>query len=230
MCCLQFHSTSKFIVRCQVKSQWIACFLRDLPLESSMEHYELLLPYKDMVVGIGLDSNEYSHPPSLFYSLYQRARNEGFKLTCHCDVAQPATHTHIRQVAEFLGGTGAERIDHGLDAASEPSLIQLIKEKGTGMTLCPWAYVRHHREENVFGYLRKLFDEDVKVMISSDSPVYVEDHWLEENLKLIRLKTGFTDAEFVQLMRNSVEICWASQEVKREFTDELEMFISQQYY
>lgn len=178
-----------------------------------------------MIVGIGLDSNEFHHPPSLFYPLFQRARNEGFKLTCHCDVAQPATHTHLHQVATSLGGTGAERIDHGLDAASDPSLVQIIKEKGIGMTLCPWAYVRHHTEENLFGYVRKLFDEGVKVMISSDSPVYVESLWLDDNLKLIRLKAGFTDEELERLMVNAVDICWAGGEFKEVFREELARFV-----
>ncbi|CAG8958561.1 hypothetical protein HYFRA_00009878 [Hymenoscyphus fraxineus] len=208
-----------------VKSQWIACFLRNLPQESAMEHYELLIPYKDMIVGIGLDSNEFNHPPSLFYDLFQRARNDGFKLTCHCDVAQPATHSHIHQVATSLGGTGAERIDHGLDAASDPSLVQIIKEKGIGMTLCPWAYVRHHTEEDIFGYLRKLFAEDVKIMISSDSPVYVESLWLDDNLKLIRSNAGFTNEEFERLMGNAIDICWAKHEVKMAFREELAQFM-----
>ncbi|CAG8974811.1 hypothetical protein HYALB_00000424 [Hymenoscyphus albidus] len=208
-----------------VKSQWIACFLRNLPQESATEHYELLLPYKDMIVGIGLDSNEFNHPPSFFYDLFQRARNDGFKLTCHCDVAQPATHSHIYQVATSLGGTGAERIDHGLDAASDPSLIQIIKEKGIGMTLCPWAYVRHHTEEDIFGCLRKLFAEDVKIMISSDSPVYVESLWLDDNLKLIRSKAGFTNEEFERLMVNAIDICWAKHEVKMAFREELAQFM-----
>lgn len=187
-----------------------------------MDHYELLLPYKSMIVGIGLDGNEFDHPPSIFYPLYQRARNDGFKLTAHCDVAQPETLTHISQVASSLGDTGAERIDHGLDAASDPSLVQLIKEKGTGMTLCPWAYVRHHTEENLFGYLRKLFDEDIKVMISCDSPAYVESLWLEDNLKLIRMKAGFTDKEIMRLMRNAVDICWADEDIKSGLYEELE--------
>ncbi len=101
-----------------------------------MQHYELALPYRDMIVGIGLDSNEYDRPPSLFLDLYSRARADGFKLTAHCDVTQPNTHEHIRQVAEVLGGTGAERVDHGLDAAERPELVKTIRERGMGMTLC----------------------------------------------------------------------------------------------
>lgn len=101
-----------------------------------MEHFELALPYREMIVGIGLDSNEFDRPPKLFLDLYARARADGFKLTAHCDVKQPATHENIRQVVEELGGTGAERIDHGLDAAERPEFVKLIKEKGYGMTLC----------------------------------------------------------------------------------------------
>ena len=209
-----------------MRSQWVVCFLRDAPIESAWDHYKLLLPYKDMIVGVGLDSNEYDNPPSRFYDLYQQARDDGFKLTCHCDVAQPATHENIRQVASMIGGTGAERIDHGLDAASDPDLVKLIKEKGTGMTLCPWAYVRHHTEKNLFAYLRILFDEGIIIMISSDSPAYVESQWLEENLKLIRLKASFTDEELEQLMKNAVEISWATVDVKRDFRQELEHFVA----
>lgn len=101
-----------------------------------MQHYELALPHRDMIIGIGLDSNEFDRPPSLFSDLYLRARADGFRLTAHCDVKQPNTHEHIRQVIEDLGGTGAERVDHGLDAAERPELVNLIKEKGVGMTLC----------------------------------------------------------------------------------------------
>jgi len=71
--------------------------LRDQSPEDAMEMYIAALPYKDMIVGIGLDSNEYDRPPALFEELYLRARADGFKLTCHCDVTQKNTHVHIRQ-------------------------------------------------------------------------------------------------------------------------------------
>lgn len=209
-----------------MKAKFIACFLRDVPPESALDHYALLQPYRDMIVGIGLDSNEFNHPPSLFQDLYLQARNDGFKLTCHCDVAQPDTLAHIHQVVTSLGGTGAERVDHGLDAASSPELVQLLKTRKTGMTLCPWAYVRHHTETNVFGYLRTLWEEGVKIMISSDSPVYVEDNWLIENLKLTKLKADFGDEDILKLMRNAVEICWADEVAKSDFRRELNAFAS----
>jgi adenosine deaminase len=177
-----------------------------------------------MIVGIGLDSNEYDRPPLLFEELYQRARADGFKITSHCDVTQKDTHEHIRQVAESVGGTGADRCDHGLDAAERPDLVALIKQKGLGMTLCPWAYVRHHTEADLFQHIRTLFDADIKINISSDSPVYVEGNWITHNLLLLRFKCKFTDNEIAKVERNSVEVCWATEDVKRCILKEIDNF------
>src|SRR4029453_9696067 len=40
-----------------LRSQLIMCFLRDLSAESAMETLEQSLPYKDWIVGVGLDSD-----------------------------------------------------------------------------------------------------------------------------------------------------------------------------
>ncbi|CAN9145757.1 unnamed protein product, partial [Alternaria alternata] len=88
-----------------VKSAWIMCFLRDETPESAMEHYDAALKYRDMIVGIGLDSNEVDRPPSLFDEVFVRARNDGFRLTAHCDVGKPYPLEHIHQVATGIAGT-----------------------------------------------------------------------------------------------------------------------------
>ncbi|KAK6062831.1 adenosine deaminase [Seiridium cupressi] len=196
----------KKAAKMKVKSQWIMCMLRDVPLDSAMEHYEAALPYRDIIVGIGLDSNEYDRSPSLFEPLYLRARADGFKLTCHCDVTQKDTHEHIRQVAESVGNTGADRLDHRLDAAQRPELIALLKEKGVGVTLWPWAYVRHHKEEDLFAYVRALFDAGIKVNYSSSVAAAMESN---------RISGGSLDAEAIyQRVRGMLSI---PEKVRQEF-------------
>lgn len=78
------------------------CILRELSPKDAMETYVAALPFRDLIVGIGLDGNEFGRPPSLFEELYCRAREDGFKLTCHCDVAQKDTHEHIRQCVSTI--------------------------------------------------------------------------------------------------------------------------------
>jgi adenosine deaminase len=129
-------------------------------------------------------------------------------------------------VAESIGGTGADRCDHGLDAAERPELITLTKNKSVGMTLCPWAYVRHHPETNIFGHIRTLFDAGVKFSIGSDSPAYVEDHWITHNLILLRLKGRFTDSEIVRVQKNAVEICWTDEGTKKRILKEIDKFVT----
>jgi len=71
-----------------VDSNWTMCILRDMSPESAMENYLLALPYRDVFHAIGLDSDEYDRPPSLFEQVFRRAREDGFKITSHCDVGQ----------------------------------------------------------------------------------------------------------------------------------------------
>lgn len=162
------------------------CFLRDETPESAMEHYDAALKYRDMIVGIGLDSNEVDRPPSLFDEVFVRARNDGFRLTAHCDVGKPYPLEHIHQVATSIAGTGADRIDHGLNAASDTDLMTLIKGKDLGMTICPWSYIRHQPMDEVFQRIRTLFDAGIKIAIASDDPAFMEDTWALENLSTLR--------------------------------------------
>ncbi|KZF22511.1 adenosine deaminase [Xylona heveae TC161] len=210
--------------RLNVKSQWIMCMLRDMSPESAMENYIAALPFRDMIVGIGLDSDEKDHPPSLFKELFLRARADGFKLTSHCDFHQKDTHDHIRQVVEEVGGKGADRIDHGMNATDRSELMGLIKERDIGMTVCPCAYIRHQPVVEVFPRIRKLFDAGIKVTIASDDPAYMEDNWVLHNLLMARDKCSFTDKEIVQLQRNAVSICWAPENSKQTLLHELDAF------
>jgi adenosine deaminase len=188
-----------------------------------MDHYQAVLPYRDMVVGIGLDSNEDDRPPSLFAEVFNLARQAGFRLTAHCDVGNKDTLENIRQVASVLGGTGAERIDHGLNAVQSPNLIQLIKENKVGMTLTPWGYLRHQPVDEIFPRIRTLYDAGIQIAIASDDPAYMEDCWILHNVLLVKKMCGFTNTEMAKLMRNAVDISWAPEAVREDILKEIEM-------
>jgi len=177
-----------------------------------------------MIAGIGLDSNEFQHPPSLFTELFLCAKSDGFHTTAHSDVAQPDAHIHLREI--ITPPLELDRIDHGLDAASSEKLLDLIKGRveGFGLTICPWAYVRHCSEEELFGGIGRLRDEGVRLAIASDSPAYVEGNWVVDNLALLMLKGGFQEEDVVQCQRDAVRICWAGEELKSELLQEIDDF------
>ncbi|KAI9741124.1 MAG: hypothetical protein M1834_002837 [Cirrosporium novae-zelandiae] len=211
-------------------SNWIICFLRDSPLDSALSHYHLIhSTHPDLFKAIGLDSDEYDHPPSEFASLFALARQDGYKLTCHCDVEQKDTHAHIASVLSEIGGSdkqGADRIDHGINAADKLELLDLLLRKGQsfGQTLCPHAYLRHEPADSIFKRIRLLYDKGVKITINSDDPTYMHERWVSENLEIVREGCKFNDGDMIRLQRNAVKICWAEEKTKKAILDELDTF------
>lgn len=197
------------------------CFLRDLSPDSAMEHYVAALPYRDMIVGIGLDSNEEGRPPVLFEDVFAQARADGFRITAHCDVGKSYPVEHIRQTVSVIGSTGADRVDHGLNVVDSPELMKTIREKGVGMTICPWSYIRHQPLDDVFRRVRALFDADIIFSIASDDPAFMEDTWVLENLLVIKKYCDFTNADIAKVIEGAVDMCWANDAVKKRIMEEL---------
>jgi adenosine deaminase len=190
--------------------------------ESAMKHYKTALPYRDLIVGIGLDSNEEDRPPVLFDEVFSLARRDGFKLTMHCDVDSKNTHEHIRQAASIIAGVGLDRIDHGLNAAERPELVDMIRDRGTGMTICPWSYMRHTRFAELGPKIRALYEAEIPISINSDDPAYMEDCWILENMLLVKRLCSFADKDIANLSKNAVQSSFAEPKTKERILEEIE--------
>ncbi len=103
-----------------VRGQLIMCILRDHSAEYAMATLLDSLPYKDSIIGIGLDSDERDNPPEKFATVFARARAEGYRLTMHCDVDQLNAVDHIRQCLDVIK---VERIDHGVNVLESDELV-----------------------------------------------------------------------------------------------------------
>ena len=120
--------------RLGIESHLIMCFLRDLSAESAREALEQAAPYRDWIIGVGLDSDEHQNPPSKFADVFAAAADEGYRLTMHCDVDQENSVAHIWQAIDDIG---VERIDHGVNALDERALAQQMASRRIGQTICP---------------------------------------------------------------------------------------------
>ena len=75
-----------------ISSKLIMCFLRHLPEEQAFETLAAALPYKDRIVGVGLDSSERGHPPEKFAGVFKKARDAGFLTVAHAGEEGPADY------------------------------------------------------------------------------------------------------------------------------------------
>ena len=197
-------------------SQLIMCFLRDFQAEYAMATLLESLPYKQWIIGVGLDSDERDNPPAKFAAVYARARTEGYLLTMHCDVDQPNSIEHIRQA---LMDIGVDRIDHGVNILEDPALVEEVKRRGIGLTVCPVSN-RFVTNGTKSAELRQLLDEGVRVTVNSDDPAYFTAYVLE-NLLTVQEELALTRDEMITLQRNAIEASWAPPTVRQEFLDRL---------
>ncbi|ERF68621.1 hypothetical protein EPUS_07182 [Endocarpon pusillum Z07020] len=197
----------------------IMCFLRDMDAQSAMNTLTEALPYKDKIIGVGLDSDERDNPPSKFATVFARAREEGFLLTMHCDIDQKNSIEHIRQVSEEIG---VDRIDHGTNIVENARLLNLVIERGIGLTCCPIS--NSVVTEDLKGAeIKRLLHDGVKVTINSDDPAYFRGY-LNENLEFIGEKLSLTRTDLVQLQRNAFDIAWISHDDKSKYIAMLEEY------
>jgi adenosine deaminase len=195
--------------RLGVRSQLILCFLRDWSAEYAMATLLESLPYKEWIVGVGLDSDEKGNPPSKFLKVFQRAKAEGYFTTMHCDVNQEDSVAHIWECVELIG---VSRIDHGVNALEDPALCEVLAERKLGLTVCPIsnAFVTDGPQTEVIG---RMLDLGIRVTVNSDDPAYFGGY-IEENFALVQRKLDLGPARLATLSRNAFEAAWLPRATK----------------
>ncbi|MCJ2179302.1 adenosine deaminase [Novosphingobium album (ex Hu et al. 2023)] len=188
-----------------IQSQLILCFMRDLSAESAMEALDAALPFKDKLVGVGLDSDEKGNPPEKFAEHFAKARAAGLHVTMHCDVNQENTLEHIRTALLDLK---AERIDHGGNIVQSPELVALAKSLGIPFTVCPTFSGKVMENGQPINALREMLDAGLKVSVNSDDPAYMGSEYITEVLIRAQKDSALTPAELVRIERNAFGTAW----------------------
>lgn len=204
-----------------IEVQLIMCFLRDMTAESAAETLAQAEPYKDWIIGIGLDSDERGNPPEKFKDVYATAAKQGYRLTMHCDVDQENTVDHIWQALDLIG---VERIDHGVNSLEDPRLVEEIKRRGIGLTVCPISNIFVVQDSRATD-LKTMLNEGMLATVNSDDPAYFLAY-MTENLKTAQAEGDLTRDEVVQLVRNAFTISWLPEDRKRAYIDRLDEYVA----
>ena len=203
-----------------ITANLIMCFLRDLSSESAIEHYKMAKPYKDWILGIGLDSDEKDNPPLKFEKVFQMAKADGFNITMHCDIDQEDSIKHIEDV---LYTVGVSRIDHGTNILEDQSLVDYAIEKEIGFTKCPVSN-RYVTGELKSEEIKNLLHQGAKVTINSDDPAYFRSY-IADDMYTLAEDVDLTQEDIIQLAKNSFEISWISGDAKKLYLDQVDRYV-----
>ncbi len=200
-----------------IDADLIMCFLRDHSAESAEETLDASVPFRHMIVGVGLDSDERGNPPEKFAAVFDRARQRGYRLTMHCDIDQVGSIDNIRTVLHHIG---TERVDHGINVVEDPSLVEELRARGIGLTCCPISN-RFVTDDMKAKEIADLLRAGVRVTVNSDDPAYFGGY-VSDNYEACARELDLDRNQLTLLAQNSVNASFAPAERKATLLAEID--------
>ena len=196
------------------------CFLRHLSQEEAFETLEQVLPFKDDIIGVGLDSSELGNPPSKFTDVFKKAKEEGFKLVAHA--GEEADFSYIYEALDLLD---ISRIDHGVQSIKSAELMQRLKDEQMPLTVCPNSNIElrvfdTYKEHNI----KELLDYGLNITVNSDDPAYFKGY-INQNFINISENLPLTEDDIITLVKNSFRSSFISDELKQQYLDRVDQAI-----
>ena len=202
--------------RLGITSGLILCFLRDLSSEAALKTLEQAKPFRDWLLGVGLDSAEEDNPPVKFREVFEKARDWGLHAVAHAGEEGPPDY--VRQALDVLK---AERIDHGVRCEEDASLVARLAAEQVPLTVCPLSNVKLRVFPTLAQHnLKRLLDRGLCVTVNSDDPAYFGGY-VEENFRACRAALGLSDADVASLARNSFRASFVTEDERRRLLAEV---------
>ncbi|WP_374727383.1 adenosine deaminase [Haloactinomyces albus] len=199
-----------------ISTRLIACFLRDRGPEEAMATFDALLPHADRITGVGLDSAESGYPPDAFAAVFSRAREAGLSLVAHAGEEGPPEY-----VWQALDVLGVDRVDHGIRAVEDATLLRRIARDQVPLTVCPLSNVRLRCVSTLDQHcLPHLVDTGVSATLNSDDPAYFGGY-VADNYSAVQRELGFGDTALREFAANSIRASFLGQDEREQLLAEL---------
>ena len=200
-----------------IDASLILCFLRHLSEEDAVHTLEQALPYRDLFIGVGLDSSELGHPPEKFAQVFARSRALGLHVVAHAGEEGPPAY-----IWSALDVLQAERIDHGVQAVHDSALVQRLAAERVPLTVCPLSNLKLCVFPDLAQHnLPQLLEAGLVATINSDDPAYFGGY-MNENFLQTFAATGMGAEQAYTLARNSFEASFTTPELRQAWVEQLD--------
>ena len=152
--------------RLGITSSLILCFLRHLSGEDALDILEAARPYRDRLVGVGLDSGEVGNPPERFAEVFEAAHDLGLRRVAHAGEEGPPAY-----IEGALDVLAVERIDHGVRVEENSELVERVVAESIPLTMCPLSNVKLRVVEALSDHnLKRLLPTSEGMSVTTTSP------------------------------------------------------------
>ena len=184
-------------------------FLRHLSDQDAVDTLAALEPYMQHFHGFGLDSSEIGNPPSKFARVFAEIRSRGLPVVAHAGEEGPPEY-----IIEALDILHVARIDHGIRAIEDQTLISRLVREQIPLTVCPLSNVKLCAVPSLAAHpLKKLLDAGCLVTINSDDPAYFGGY-VGENYRAIAAALDLSNEDLKMLAAMSFRGSWLNETQK----------------
>jgi aminodeoxyfutalosine deaminase len=199
---------------------WIFDAVRQFGPEAAAQVFELAARLRDRnVVGVGIGGDESKGPAEWFRDLYKKAADNGLRLTAH------AGETTGPESVWGALNIGAERIGHGLAAARDPELMEVMAEKQVPVEICISSNLRTRACLELPEHpVRKFFDQGLMITLNTDDPAMFQTS-LNREYEIAQQEFNFSTEHLRELARNSMEATFLPVEKKLRFLQQIDFLV-----
>jgi aminodeoxyfutalosine deaminase len=199
---------------------WIFDAVRHFGPEAASEVFDLAARLHDRnVVGIGIGGDEARGPAEWFRDLYKKAADKGLRLTAH------AGETTGPESVWGALNIGAERIGHGLAAAHDRELLDVMAQKQVPLEMCITSNLRTGLCAELKEHpVRKFFDQGLMITLNTDDPAMFQTS-LNKEYEIAQQEFGFSDEHLREMARNSIEASFLPVERKLKLLSQIDFLV-----
>ena len=152
-----------------IRASLICGIMRDRDMDTARRVVNFAQKYAgDLIVGMDLFSDE-TYPSAPFADLFAQTKAAGLHLTIHAgEACNPARGAKNIEDAVLMG---TERIGHGVRITEDPHVVELVRDRGVLLEMCPTSNVQTGVTPSLEDHpLPALFRSGVAACINTDDP------------------------------------------------------------
>lgn len=194
-----------------VSAQVITCVMRH---RSKEENLEMLKAAREFlghgVCAADLAGDEAAYPMNDFMDVFAEAKKMGFPFTLHAGECGS-----VENIKDSIA-CGAKRLGHGIAMRKNQEVQMLCREKKIGIEMCPISNQQTKAVSCLEEYpIREFLDAGLLVTLNTDNRM-VSNTTITKEIEFVQKHFGVCDEEIIQMMRNAVEVSFATEEEKEK--------------
>ena len=167
------------------------------------------------IVAVDIAGDEENNPIENYIDLFEKCKEYGIPFTIHAGEAAGAKS--VKNAIDL----GAKRIGHGTRAFEDENVVQLIKEKGIFLEMCPTSNIKTKAldDMNQFPFMDYL-NNGIKVTLNTDD-MAIARTTLANEFRYMENEFGLNYEQEKIILSNSIDAAFATDDVKQWLRNEL---------